>query len=258
MEKINVRGVNFDSVDMQEALAVCEDLIAKSRSGAGESSAHRIHTPNAEIVQMCVEDSEKRKLINSADLVIPDGSGVILAAKILGRPLVKGKVAGVELSENLVRLSGEKGWSVFLLGGKPDAGNGKSVAETAKEKLIEKYPDARIAGTHDGYFKNDAEVIDEINASGADVLFVCLGVPKQEEWMYAHRDELKIGLMGGFGGSLDIFAGTATRAPGFFLKLNLEWLYRLLKEPKRIGRMMKLPKFIFGAIKDKIIKKEYE
>lgn len=259
MDRINIRSVEFDNVNMDEALAICEKLIAESRpaDGADKVISHRIHTPNAEIVQMCVENPEKRELINSADLVIPDGAGVVLAAKILGKPLEKGKVAGIELCENLVRLSGEKGWKIFLLGSKPDAGNGKSVAETAKDNLLQKYPDANIIATRDGYFKDDGEVIDMVNASGADILFVCLGVPKQEEWMYAHRNELQVALMGGFGGSLDVFAGTVNRAPKFFIKLNLEWLYRLLKEPWRIGRMMKLPKFIFGAVKDKIIKKQY-
>lgn len=244
MERINIRGVGFDNVNMQEALAMCEGFI-------NEGSAHTIHTPNAEIVQMCVEDPSKRTLINSADLIIPDGAGVILAGKILGSPLVKGKVAGIELCEGLIRLSGEKGWKVFMLGGKP------GVAEAAAKKLTEKYPDCNIVGINDGYFKNDAEIIEKVNASGADILCVCLGVPKQEEWMYAHKNELNVKLMGGFGGSFDVFAGQVNRAPDFFIKCNLEWFYRLMKEPSRLGRMMKLPKFVFGSLKDKLIGKKY-
>lgn len=244
MERINIRGIGFDNVNMEEALAMCEDLIT-----AG--GAHTIHTPNAEIVQMCIDDPSKRELINSADLIIPDGAGVILAGKILGSPLPKGKVAGIELCENLVRLSGEKGWKIFMLGGKP------GIAEIASQKLTEKYPDTNIVGINDGYFKNDAEIIEKINASGADILFVCLGVPKQEEWMYAHKNELNVKLMGGFGGSFDVFAGQVNRAPDFFINCNLEWFYRLIKEPSRFGRMMKLPKFVFGSLKDKIIGKKY-
>jgi len=250
MNKIEIRGVFFDDVDMAEALALCEKVIA-------EPGSHRIHTPNSEIVQLCVEDPGRRALINSADIVVPDGAGVVMASKILGKPLKKGKVAGVEICENLVRLSGEKGWKIFLLGGKPDAGDGRSVAQTAADNLKIKYPDALFAGCRDGYFKDDAEVVNEINASGADILFVCLGVPKQEEWMYAHRDDLKVSLMGGFGGSLDVFAGTVNRAPDFYVRHGLEWFYRLIKQPSRIGRMMKLPKFILGAVKDKIIRKKY-
>ena len=251
MDRINIRGVGFDNVNMEEALDRCAAFVA-------EGGNHTVHTPNAEIVQMCVEDPEKRALINSADLVIPDGAGVVLAAKILKKPLEKGKVAGIELCENLVRLSGANSWKIFMLGGKPDAGDGRSVARAAADKLLEKYPDALIVGTRDGYFKDDAEVIAEINASGADLLFVCLGVPKQETWMAEHKSGLNVKLMGGFGGSFDVFAGTVKRAPAFFIKCNLEWFYRLIKEPRRIGRMMKLPKFIFGAVKDRIIKKEYK
>lgn len=245
MNTINIRGVSFDNVSLNEALDICEGFLK-------EDGAKIIHTPNAEIVQMCVESEEKRKLINSADLIIPDGAGVILAGKILGTPCPKGKVAGIELCEALAKNAGKNGHKVFFLGGKP------GIAEQAAEKLKEKYPDLPVAGCNDGYFKDDAPIIEKINASGADILFVCLGVPRQEMWMSANRDKLNVRLMGGFGGSFDVFAGTVKRAPEFFIKCNLEWLYRLLKEPKRIGRMMKLPKFIFGSVKDKIIRKKYE
>ncbi|MBQ7500739.1 MAG: WecB/TagA/CpsF family glycosyltransferase, partial [Clostridia bacterium] len=172
--------------------------------------------------------------------------------KILGTPLKKGRVPGIELFERIVSLSGKNGWRIFLLGGKP------GVADTAAQKLREKYPDMILAGTNDGYFGNDsAPVIEKINAANVDFLAVCLGVPKQEEWMKEHRSGLNVPLMGGFGGSLDVFAGNVRRAPEIFRKLSCEWLYRLIKEPYRIGRMMKLPKFIMGAVKDKITGKKY-
>lgn len=241
METIDVRGVRFNDISPDEALS--EALSFIKTGGRGDGSSAIIHTPNAEIVQLCVEKPEFYEVINGAELIVPDGSGVILAAKILKRPLKKGKVAGIELCERLIERSGAEGFSVYLLGGKP------GVAQTASERLHEKYPDCRIVGTHDGYFGEDsASVIAEINASGADFLAVCLGVPKQELWMREHRAELKVALMGGFGGSLDIFAGNSKRAPRIFIKLGCEWLYRLLKEPRRIGRMMKLPKFILGTI----------
>lgn len=237
MEKIKIRGVIFDNVDMSQALERCRGWL----TDPGRKNPAVIHTPNAEIVQLCVEQPEMRGLINSADLIIPDGSGVILASKILGRPLKKGKVAGVELSERVVAMCAELGLGVFILGGKP------GVPQTAADKLREKYPNLIIAGVRDGYFKDDAEVIAEINRSAAAFLIVCLGVPKQEKWIAAHKNELCVKLAGGFGGSVDIFAGTAKRAPKIFVKLGLEWFYRLLREPKRIGRMMKLPKFVFGT-----------
>lgn len=242
MNKINIRGVNFDNVTMDEAVDICKGFLR------GES-AKIIHTPNAEITQLCVENKDVKETVNSADLIIPDGAGVILASKILKRRL-KCKVAGIELCENLCRISGKMNSSIFFLGGKP------GIAEKAAEKLKEKYPDMLVAGINDGYFKNDNEIIEKINSSGADILFVCLGVPKQEQWMVTHRNGLNIKVMGGFGGSLDVLSGTIERAPKFFIKCNLEWFYRLCKQPSRIGRMMKLPKFVFGSIKDRIFKIE--
>ncbi len=240
-DRINIRGVGFDSVDLAEATAWARQQLASE-----ERSGKIIHTPNSEIVQLCIEKNEYYEVINGADLIIPDGVGVILASKILGRPLSKGKVAGVELFEQIVAGSAEDGYRLFFYGGKP------GVAEQAARRLCEKYPGTNICGVLDGYGKDDARTVQTINESGADMLFVCLGVPKQEDWMRAHRAELNIKLMGGFGGSLDVFAGNVKRAPKIFIKLGLEWFYRLCKEPKRIGRMMKLPKFLFGTIWSKV------
>ena len=237
--KISVRGVNIDNVTMDEATEIIDTF-------AASKSFHAVFTPNAEIVQLCVEDKDMLELVNSADLIVPDGAGVVLASKILKKPL-KGKVAGVELGEKAISLSNEKGYRVFLLGSKP------GIAELAAEKLREKYPDFNLVGTNDGYFKKEGAesdaVIDKINSANTDILFVCLGVPAQEKWIMANRDKLKnVGLIMGLGGSLDSYAGTVKRAPKIFIKLGLEWFYRLIKEPKRIGRMMKLPKFVFGTI----------
>ncbi len=238
-EKITVRGVHFDHVTLDEAARIAAGF-------AAGDIARVIHTPNSEVVQLCIEQPEYYDLINSADLIIPDGSGVVLASKILGKPLTKGKVAGVELAERILADAADSGMAVYLLGGKP------GVAGTAARKMCEKYPGLHIVGTHDGYFdktgeQNDA-VIGEINASGARILLVCMGVPAQEKWMAANRKKLQVGVMAGLGGSLDVFAGTVRRAPKIFIKLGLEWFYRLLREPTRIGRMMKLPKFLFGTM----------
>ena len=201
---------------------------------------------------MCVEDDSMRSLFNSADLLIPDGAGVVLASKILGTPL-KEKIAGISWAEGLfhaMQNADNEEFRVFLLGGKP------GIAEAAKEKLCENYPRLQIVGTHDGYFEktgteNDA-VIEKINKSGAHVLFVCLGAPMQEKWIMANKDRMpNVCLMAGLGGSLDVWAGNVKRAPRLFIKLNLEWFYRLTKEPRRIGRMLKLPKYILGTLREK-------
>lgn len=239
-EKISIRGVRFDHVTLTEATDIFTDLALNA------TEAKVVHTPNSEIVQMCIDEPENYELINSADLIIPDGAGVVLASRILKTPLTKGKVAGVELAEASLKRAAETGTGVYFLGGKP------GVAELAKERMTRRYPGLNIVGTHDGYFKKEGEendaVVDAINASGARILFVCLGVPAQEKWMAANRSRLNVGVMAGLGGSLDVFAGTVKRAPDIFVKLNLEWFYRLIKEPSRIGRMMKLPKFLFGTL----------
>ena len=137
----------------------------------------------------------------------------------------------------------ETGNRLFLLGGKP------GIAELAAKKMLEQHPKLCICGTMDGYFKEAADAVQRINAAKADVVYVCLGAPKQENFMHDHAHELNVKLMIGLGGTLDGIAGTVKRAPRWMIRLQLEWLYRLIKEPRRIGRMMRLPKFIFAAIK---------
>ena len=134
------------------------------------------------------------------------------------------------------------GKKLYLLGSKPGIG------ELAAEKMLENHPKLQICGIADGYFKDEGPVVEKINAVQPDVLFVCLGAPKQEKFMYAHKDELNVRLMIGLGGSLDGFAGTVKRAPKWMIRMQLEWLYRLIKEPKRLGRMMRLPKFVLAVL----------
>ncbi|MBO5649514.1 MAG: WecB/TagA/CpsF family glycosyltransferase [Clostridia bacterium] len=238
-DKINIRGIPVDNVTLEEAFAAVLDFTKTD-------TFHTVCTPNAEIVQQCVEDEAMADLVRRADLIIPDGAGVVLASKILGTPL-KAKTPGCELGERIVRASGAHGLRVYFLGGKP------GVAALAAQKLQEKYPDFTPAGMHDGYFEktgaeNDA-VLAEINAAAPDVLFVCFGVPAQEKWIDANREKLpSVRVALGLGGSLDSYAGTVKRAPRIFIRLNLEWFYRLCCQPSRIGRMMKLPKFIFGTL----------
>lgn len=206
-------------------------------------------TPNAEIGYMASKDEELKEILNSAELVVADGVGVVYASKIYRTP-VKAKVPGVELGIRVLENAAKSGRGVFFLGAKP------GVADLAAAKVSEKIEGINFVGIRDGYFKSDEDVIAEINASGADILFVCLGAPKQEKWMAENRDRIKVRLMLGLGGSLDSYAGTVKRAPKIFIKLGLEWFYRLLKEPKRIGRMMALPKYMFAVIFDSFRKKD--
>ena len=241
--RIDILGVGFDNVTMDEALARGEELLCSE-------GAHYVVTPNPEIVETCRADAAANAAVNGADLVLPDGIGIVYGAKILHQPL-RGRVPGIEFGTGMIERCAKLGKSVYLLGAKP------GVAEQAAENLKNRFPGLVIAGTHDGYFKEDAPIAAEIKASGADMALVCLGAPKQELWMQRNAPRLRVGLMAGLGGSLDVFAGNVKRAPKFFQKLGLEWFYRLLKEPKRIGRMMKLPKFLFAAIGCKLRGKKH-
>ncbi|MBQ6431033.1 MAG: WecB/TagA/CpsF family glycosyltransferase [Oscillospiraceae bacterium] len=236
--KTDVLGVLYDNITMEEAVAAGRAFLT------GTKTAYCV-TPNAEMAYEAIHDEDFRSVLNSADLVLPDGAGVVLGAKILKTPL-KQKVAGIEFAQNMLPVYEELGTRLYLLGSKP------GVAELAAEKMQQKHPKLVICGTSDGYFKDEDEVIRKINDAAADALYVCLGAPKQEYFMFRHRDELNVRLMAGLGGTLDGIAGTVKRAPKWMIKLQLEWLYRLIKEPRRIGRMMRLPKFVFAAFKKRM------
>ena len=235
--RIDVLGVGFDNVTMEEA-------VERGMSLLHSEGAHYVVTPNPEIVEVCRENEAARAAVNGASLVLPDGIGVIKGAAILGTPL-KERTPGIEFAAHIVERMAGEGMSLYLLGAKP------GVAEKAAENLKNQYPSLVIAGTHDGYFKEDGPVVEDIRRSGADCVFVCLGAPKQEFWMAKNGPATGAHLLCGLGGSLDVFAGVVERAPKFWCDHGLEWFYRLCKEPKRIGRMMKLPIFLIHVKQEK-------
>lgn len=235
--RVDVLGVGFDNLTLDEAVARGMELVC------GEGT-HYVVTPNPEIVEVCRENPAARDAVNGADLVLPDGVGVVKGAAMLGTPL-KEKTPGIEFAAGLMGKMAEQGKSLYLLGAKP------GVAELAGQRLTQRYPGLRIAGTHDGYFKEDGPVVEAIRQSGADVVFVCLGAPKQELWMAKNGSATGAHLLCGLGGSLDVFAGVVARAPKFWSDHGLEWFYRLCKEPRRIGRMMKLPLFLVHVKQEK-------
>lgn len=236
--RIDVLGVGFDDLTLDEAVDRALELM-------GERRGAYVVTPNPEIVQLCRSDEDAREAVNNADLVLPDGIGVIKGAAILGTPL-KDRVPGIDFAQAMFARLAQKGGSVFLFGAKP------GVAELAAEKLSERFVGLSIVGTSDGYFDDDAPIIKKINSAKPDFLLVCLGAPKQEKWMFENSVSLDVGLMAGLGGSLDIFSGAVSRAPEGWRKMGLEWLYRLLKEPRRIGRMAKLPVFLLDAVAERL------
>lgn len=232
--RINILGVGFDNITMEEAVDTAMSMMAERR-------AAYVVTPNPEIVMLCKDTPALTEALGTAAMVLPDGVGVIYGARILGTPL-RARVPGIDFAAQLIeRMSMTAHNRVFLFGAKP------GVAEKAGEALTARYPGLVIAGTSDGYFSDDAPIIANINQAKPDLLLVCLGAPKQELWMQKNAAELDVGVMAGLGGALDVFAGTVKRAPEGWQRLGLEWLYRLIKEPRRIGRMIKLPVFIMDA-----------
>ena len=232
--RVEILGVGFDNMTMDQAVAEGVRLM-------GTEGAHYVVTPNPEIVEVCREDEEAMEAVKNADIVIADGIGVIYGAKILGTPL-KEKIPGIEFAKRLVKEMASNGKKLFLLGAKP------GVAEEAARRLCLEFPALKIAGTRDGYFKDDESVVAQIRESGADVVFVCLGAPKQEKWMRKYGEATGAHLLLGLGGSLDVFSGTVKRAPVIYQKLGLEWFHRLMKNPSRAGRMMKLPLFLVHVV----------
>lgn len=232
--KKNILGVDIDDLTLEEAVAAGCALLEQDGS-------HYVVTPNPEFLLTAKKNQAFQSVLNAADLSLPDGIGVIYAAKLLGRPL-KGRAPGIEFAQGLMEHLAQSGKKLFLLGAKP------SVAEQAAENLCKTYPGLTICGVNDGYFKDDAPVIEKIKASEADVVFVCLGAPKQELWMAKNGPNTGAALLVGLGGCLDVFAGNVQRAPELWQKAGMEWLYRLIKEPSRFGRMARLPLVLVDAV----------
>lgn len=244
MDKLSIMGVRINNKSMNEVM----DIIKKKIS---DKEQYIIYTPNTEIVMMCQKDAEFLNLINKSDINIPDGVGLIYASKIKNHPL-KEKVAGYDLSVNMLEFANEQGLKLFVVGGKP------GVAEIAMKNVSDKYPNIKIMGAQHGYFKGthlglngheeEQKVLEEINITEPDILFVGFGAKKQEQWIEYNRDKINAKIIIGNGGTLDGLAGLVKRAPDIYIKLGLEWFYRLMKEPKRIKRQILLPIFMVKVL----------
>ena len=237
IEPIKILGVPVHPMTMAEAVNSLEQ-----RMLGGEQTF--VVTANAEIIMMCQDDAEYNNIISKqAELVLPDGAGAVWAGRHLGYKVPE-RVAGFDLYNQLLALSAQKGYKAYFFGGSP------GIAEAAKAKSEEMYPGVQVVGCHNGYF-TDADVpaiIKEINNSGAEMLFVALGAPKQEKWILAHRHELRPRILMGIGGSFDVLASKMERAPKWMQDASLEWAFRLYKQPSRFMRMMALPKFALKVI----------
>ena len=242
--KENILGVRVDNVTMQEAAQKGKEFLASD-------SFHYVVTPNPEFILAAEKDPQFKALLNGADLVLPDGIGVIYSAKLLGRPL-KERVPGIDFASAMLSTLDYFGGRLYLLGAKP------GVAEEAGRRILAQYPHITLCGTQDGYFKDDAQAAQQAADAKPDLMFVCLGAPKQEKWMAQYGPSTGAKLAIGLGGALDVFAGNIERAPETWQKLGLEWAYRLKKEPRRIGRMAKLPLVLVKAAGQRLSGKKEE
>lgn len=214
-----------------------EEIIDDLRTRMMEGKQSTIIAVNPEKVIKAEENEELRGLINGSTYQIPDGVGILLASKLKGGSITS-RVTGVDMMERLIRFAAEEHHKVFLYGAKEE------VVTEAKRKLEEKYPGLIISGYENGYVQDQQALVEKINESGAELLFVAMGSPKQELWIREHMPHLNVKVFQGVGGSFDVFAGKVQRAPSFYRKLGLEWLYRLMKEPHRFKRQLALPRFL--------------
>ena len=232
--RVDIQGVGFDNVSKDEAVEAALKLLSADKSSY-------IVTPNPEIVWSARNNPFLKKALIEADLVLADGVGITLAAKLYKTPL-KERVPGIDFAVALLQRLVKSGSSIFLFGAKP------GVAELAAQNLTEKHEGLVVLGTNDGFVDDSASLIDKINKLSPDVLLVCLGSPKQELWIAENISKLNVKLCIALGGSLDVFAGIVKRAPEIFRKTGFEWLYRLIKQPQRIKRMIRLPLFLMHAL----------
>lgn len=237
--RIEVLNVKIDVVTMKEAVENVEGFIA-------QKTPHLVVTPNAEIIMMANQDKHFAQIIENADLVVPDGAGVVWAARYNGDPMPE-RVAGYDLVQNLLQEAASKKYRIYMLGGAP------GIVDKAKESAEKRYPGVQIVGIRHGFFtkQEEPEIVNDIITYHPDILLVALGVPRQEKWLAEYMDQIKAPVAIGVGGTFDVMAGAVRRAPLWMQNANLEWLHRLLSEPKRAIRMLALPRFVLQVMANK-------
>lgn len=240
--QVDILGVKVNQITFVEAVAYIKDLVQKE-------GQYQIATVNPEFVVTATRDQEFQKILESVDLAVPDGVGLVMAGKILGTPL-KGRVPGTDLVEELARVGEGLGWRFYLLGGRQGSG------ELASKLLRIRYPQIKIAGFFegDGSESGDIETVKIVKGAGKiDILLVAYGHPKQEKWIKRNlaKTEAKVAI--GVGGAFDYLSNQKKRAPGFLRQIGFEWAYRLIWEPWRLKRQLDLPKFVLLVIKKKLL-----
>jgi len=238
LPEARILGVRVHRVGMSESLLHIERLIHRAEPSL-------VITADANAVLMALEDAEFRALTVRAALVTPDGFGLLWAGRRLGQPFPE-RVSGVDLVEQLTRLSHTKGYRLYFVGAAP------GVAERAAQNLLQRYPQAAIVGVQHGYFvaADEPAIVAEIAAARPDILFVGMGMPRQEKWAWRHRQQLGVPVMIGVGGSFDVHGGVVRRAPKWVQRVGCEWLWRLIMDPRKIKKVRNLPRFAWRVLRE--------
>lgn len=237
--KVTVLGVSFDRVTLEEAYQKFKSLL---KTGG----FHYIVTPNPEIVMKAQKDSRYRNVLAGAALTLPDGIGIVIGTKFRKNKITQ-RVPGFEFTSEILRHAVSEGYRIFLIGGKP------GVALDAKSNLEKAYPGIQVVGAEHGYFQKEEEpeMVKAILDSGANVILSAMGAPRQEYFLFDHKEEFQDAIGIGVGGTLDVLAGRVERAPEFYQKIGMEWLYRMVKEPVRLKRAGALPLFLLKAFTER-------
>jgi N-acetylglucosaminyldiphosphoundecaprenol N-acetyl-beta-D-mannosaminyltransferase len=240
-ERIDILGVPVDCVNMEQAVAAVDAMIE------GESP-QSIIAVNPEKIMKGRQDPDLLRQLHSSGLLIPDGIGVVIAARIFGLAKME-RVPGSELMPAICELAAHKGYRIFLFGADPE------VNQKTHDILLRRYPGIRIVGNRDGYLDDSemSSLVSEISSSGADILFIALGSPRQELWMRKYLNNSNVKVCQGVGGTFDVIAGKVRRAPAIFRNLHLEWFYRLLSNPRRMLRQTALPQFLIAVMKKRLL-----
>lgn len=239
-------GVRVDNTDRQTALEIVRTFIV-NRNGA---PPRKIFFTNVHTIHLARRDSELRRIVNQADVVLPDGSGLKIAGKLLNKPIIE-NLNGTDFTPSVLSEANANGWSVYLLGGYVH------VIEGCRLRLHELFPALKIVGSHQGHFSLDEEdaLIEEINGMKPDILLVALGSPAQEKWIARNANRLNVGLCFGVGGLFDFISGERKRAPGWMRSFGIEWAFRFLQDPKaKWNRVfVEIPMFLALVVAKRLI-----
>jgi len=238
-KRVEILGVPVDRITMAEAMDAIRGFVEEGRP-------HFVITADASGIVQAQSDPDFRALFDRADLITPDSAGVLWAAKRQGQP-ISGRVSGVELVERVCAESANRGYRIYFLGAAP------GIAAKAADRMRLKYPGCNIVGTRDGFFpaESDSVIAEEVAATTPDFLFVAMGIPRQEKFILATQEIIRAKVAMGVGGTFDVFSGTVRRAPVIFQRMKLEWLWRVIQNPKKIDKVRLLPRFVMMVLREK-------